>query len=596
MAPTTTAPVDGVRRLYDLMRRVNSPHELSEVLHEVANAVVEGLGYGVAAISVLDGETLVMTAVAGPEEVRQAILGRRTPMADVFEEFSQADEWGILRFVPHDRLDPDTTTYAWRPDYEPVDDPGAWHPMDALYAPLLTADGHVLGNMSVDLPPGGRVPGKAERELLEMFVVQAGLAIAHAQQRERLAEQVRLGQAVQAVAALGTEHDLGEVLRRAAAALHDALPASQVTVRCFSESGERSELAAGHPTAAHGGDHVVDLLADLADKASVDDGRPLALRLDVPLAEGDWLALPRTAAAVRDVMAGRGWSRALLAPLVLGRDVLGYLAVSRDGDDPAFSVEERATAQEASRELGRIVQDNRVRAQERRLLVELQQLDRYKGDLIATISHELKTPLTSIMGHAELLEDADVEGPSVQAILRNALRLDRLVTELLTYSRVEERPEIDRYPLDLVEIARGSVEVLTMQARDGGVEVVLRADGPVVVQADPDELPRVVDNICGNAVKYTRPGGRVTVEVREREGRGEVVVSDTGLGISASDRIHLFTAFHRSSNPEAQTKPGTGLGLAIARRIAELHGGEIRVESELGVGSTFTLSVPVEAP
>ena len=193
--PTTpsSASPDGIRRLYDLMRRVNSPHELSEVLHEVVNGVVEGLGYGVAAISVLEGETLVMTAVAGPEEVREAILGYRTPMAEVFDEYAHADEWGILRYVPHHRLDPETTTYAWRPDFDPVDDPEAWHPMDTLYAPLLSASGRVLGNMSVDLPPDGRVPSAPQRELLEMFVVQAGLAIATAQQREELADRLRLG-------------------------------------------------------------------------------------------------------------------------------------------------------------------------------------------------------------------------------------------------------------------------------------------------------------------------------------------------------------------------------------------------------------------
>lgn len=592
MATSTTTPTDGVRRLYDLMRRVNSPHELSEVLHEVANGVVEGLGYGIAAISVLEGETLVMTAVAGPEEVRQAILGRRTPMADVFEEFSHADEWGILRFVPHDRLDPETTPYAWRPDYEPDDDPGAWHPMDALYAPLLSADGRLLGNMSVDLPPGGRVPEVADRELLEMFVVQAGLAIAHAQQREQLADELRLQQALQAVSGRGAERDRASVLARAAETLQEALRACQVTLRCFAESGDSSELAVGAPDLPRGGDHVVDLLADLSVMVEREGARPLELWSEAT----DWQSLPTAGEAVRQVMRTRGWHRVLVSPLVAGGDVVGYLAVSRDTADPRFSAEELEAVHTVSRELGRTVQDDRVRERERRLLVELQQLDRYKGELIATISHELKTPLTSIIGHTELMEDAGIDGASVEAIMRNALRLDRLITDLLNFSRVQDRAEVLRQPVDLVDLARSSVDLLAVQARTGRVELELVADGPVVVEADPEELPRVIDNICGNAVKYTRPGGRVVVEVRSAEGWGEVAVTDTGLGISAADQTHLFTAFHRSSNLDALTIPGTGLGLAIARRIAELHGGAIRVESELGRGSTFTLAVPVEAP
>ena len=589
--PTTS--VDGVRRLYDLMRRVNSPHELSEVLQEVANGVVEGLGYGVAAISVLEDETLVMTAVAGPEEVREAILGRRTPMAAVFDEYAHADEWGILRFVPHHRLDPETTPYAWRPEYEPVhDEPGAWHPMDTLYAPLLSASGRVLGNMSVDLPPEGRIPSEPQRELLEMFVVQAGLAIANAQQRAELAEQLRLGGVAQAVSSLGAERDLREVLGAAAAVLQDGLDATQATLRWSSETGDRSELVAGHPAPAQGGDHVVDLLADLADLVEREGPRPVRLRSD----EGDWDVLTRSAQPVRRMLAARGWEQALISPLVLGRSVLGYLGLSRVHGEPTFSEGQVATVSSVSRELGRLLQDARVRERERRLLNELQQLDRYKGELIATISHELKTPLTSIIGHTELLEDAGADASSVEAIMRNAMRLDRLITELLSYSRVQDRPAIVRAPVDLVQLARDSVELLATQARAGGVEILLEEHGQVVVDGDAEELGRVVDNICSNAVKYTRPGGRVTVGVRASGQWGEVAVSDTGIGISPADQQHLFTAFHRSSNLDALTIPGTGLGLAIARRIAELHGGDITVDSELGQGSTFTLVVPVEAP
>lgn len=592
MTTPTAASPDGIRRLYDLMRRVNSQHELSEVLHEAVNGVVEGLGYGVAAISVLEGETLVMTAVAGPEDVREAILGRRTPMAEVFDEYAHADEWGILRYVPHHRLDPATTTYAWRPDYEPVDDPDAWHPMDTLYAPLLSASGRVLGNMSVDLPPEGRVPSVPQRELLEMFVVQAGLAIAHAQQRAELADRVRLGGVVQAVSALGGERDLHEVLAAAAATLHDGLGVTQVTLRCFDESGDRSELAVGHPGDARGGDWVVDLLADLADLVDREGERPVRLRDGHP----DWQLLGRTAERLQGMFAGRGWEEGLVSPLVMGRGVLGYLGLSRSAGEPAFSQAEVAAVQTVGRELGRLLQDARVRERERRLLAELQQLDRYKGELIATISHELKTPLTTIIGHAELLQDDGTGGASTDAIMRSARRLDRLVTELLSYSRVQERPEIVRGRVDLVELARASIDLLSLQSRAGGLEVRLRAEGPVVVEGDREELGRVVDNICGNAVKYTRPGGRVEVVVDSHGDVATVAVTDTGIGISTADQAHLFDAFHRSSNLDALSIPGTGLGLAIARRIARLHGGDVRVESELGRGSTFTLVVPVEAP
>ncbi len=589
-----TFNAEGVRRLYDVMRHVSSPGDLPEVLEAVVNGVVEGLGYGVAAISRLEGDTLVMTAVAGPEEVRQAILGYRTPVDVIFSEFAQADQWGILRYVPHDRLDAGATDAAWVPDYEPDSDPEAWHPMDTLYAPLYAGDGSLLGNMSVDLPPGMRIPNQQQRELLEMFVVQAGLAIANAQQRERLAEQVRLGQALMHVVAAGSLGELDQVLAEVAPALQAGVDATQVTLRCFPDTAESSkDHAAGHPSAPIDTGRTADLRHDLVSFTSHSEPRPLLLQPD----SADWEAVPKSEETLRAMLAERGWERMLVAPIGVHRDVLGYLVVMRGAELQPFNPAEIEAVHEASREVGRLVRDARIRETERRLVAELQELDRYKGELIATISHELKTPLTSIIGHAELLDSGEITAGSVDAIQRNADRLDRLINNLLSYSKMQEQRELVRIPVDLAELGRHSLETLAVQAASGGIELrVVPPKAPVLVAADPEELQRVVDNLCSNAVKYTRPGGRVTVEVRAGDQSGELCVTDTGLGIAEGDRAHLFSAFHRSTNPDALTIPGTGLGLAISRRIAELHGGAIAVESQLGQGSTFTLRVPLAKP
>ena len=128
------------------------------MLEEIAQGVVEGLGYGVAAISRLEGDILVVTAVGGPEELREQLVGRRTPARLILEEFRMADHWGILRFLPHERLPSETAESLWVPDLEISDDPEAWHPLDALYAPLYSSNGELLGNMAVDLPPGNKIP------------------------------------------------------------------------------------------------------------------------------------------------------------------------------------------------------------------------------------------------------------------------------------------------------------------------------------------------------------------------------------------------------------------------------------------------------
>jgi len=587
-----TFRADVVRRLYEVISRVNSSADLNEVLQEIAQGVVEGLRYGVAAISRLEGDTLVMSTVAGDEVDLAELVGRRTPAENVLgREFSIADHWGILRFVPHDRLPPEQIESLWVPDLEISDDPDAWHPLDALYAPLYSSTGELLGNMAVDLPPDNKIPNREQRELLEMFAVQAGLALENAQRRDSLSRQVRLGEALKQLALLAGHVDLKSALEEAANALSGALPVAQVVVRCFADNVEDHEdYAVGAPHPPRAPADTVDLVrADLVRHAAQGGQRPHLFSLP----DDDFPGLA-SAPVIRQQSELFGGSHGLLAPVGVDREVLGYLVVLRDETQPRFEPEEVDAMHEAGRELGRLVRDVRLRRTERRLLAELRELDRYKGELIATISHELKTPLTSIIGHTELLEEAGVQPTSVGAISRNAARLDRLVTNLLNYSRIQGRHELQRVPLDLGEACHASLEMLRIQAQTADVDLhLVEPQTPVRVLGDAEELPRVIDNLCSNAVKYTPAGGRIEVSVRAVNGRGEVRVADTGLGISSHDQMHLFSAFHRSTNPQALTIPGTGLGLAISRTIAELHGGDITVESELGTGSVFTLRVPI---
>jgi signal transduction histidine kinase len=580
-----------LQRLSDLVRRVNSSTDTTGVLEEIANGVHEVLGYGVAAISQLEGDTLVMVVVAGPEDARRQILGRRTRAVNVLDEYRAADHWGILRYVPHGRMDPEHLSSVWTPDIEPSDDPNAWHPDDALYAPLYSATGELLGNMSVDLPPGLQVPGESDRELLEMFVVQAGLALSNAQQRERLARMVRLGEIVKEVAQAGTRVGLDAVLDAATEAINTGFGALHTMVRC-SPDGERGrEAARGQPSTAPVHPAIAALRSDL-EETSWPEG------VLVQLGVGDTASalLPTSRHSVQEAMRNASVCHLVIAPVGVGPELFGYLAIGQGRGSPRFRPDELAAISEIARELGRMVQSARLFETEQRLVSELRELDRYKGELIATISHELKTPLTTIIGHIELLEDEDVGARSIEAIRRNADRLDRLIQNLLDYAQVQERRGSVRSEVDLVELVDAAIDLLGQQAESGGVRVAFeRPSNAVEVTGDGDEIGTVLNNLIGNAVKYTRSGGRVGVAVEAEEGWTHVTVADTGIGISEVDRGHLFSTFHRSSNPEALSLPGTGLGLAISRRIAEAHGGRIEVESALGRGSTFRLSLPDSA-
>ncbi|MCW2762298.1 MAG: histidine kinase [Marmoricola sp.] len=594
MQLTESPRAEGIRRLYELMLRVNSSTDLSEVLDEIARGVVEVLGYGIAAIARLEGDTFVMTTVAGPQEVREQIIGRRTPVASIFNEFAQADEWGVLRFVPHDRMPDALEESAWVPDFEPGSTPDAWHPLDALYAPLYSATGQLLGNMSVDLPPGNRIPSREERELLEMFVVQAGLAMYNAQQRERLGDQVRMGDMLRSVSSAGQLAELDLSLREAAQAIARHLQTEHLWIRCFpsGDLGQVEQSAAYPPDDQESSRALVQLKSLLASRAW-ELGRPVvvhqgnACQLDDSLTEAQRLL-------VRELVADHDGYSLMFAPVGVGRELLGYVLLARDVTLSTWTQDQQEAVMEVGRALGRVVLNSRLYERERHLVGELQELDRYKGELIATISHELKTPLTSIIGHIELLEDLDTGIGSVEAISRNADRLNRLVQNLLNYSQIQDKRETVRRSVDLRKLAEQSLELMTMQAEQGRVQMTLDLPlDPVMVTADPDDLGKVVDNLVSNAVKYSRPDGKVHLTVGSDHKHAFVLCVDTGLGISAADQVHLFSAFHRSSNPEALSIPGTGLGLAISRRIAHMHGGEIIVASELGQGSTFRLRLPL---
>ncbi|WP_329483485.1 diguanylate cyclase [Kribbella sp. NBC_01484] len=182
-----------VRRLYEVSARMGAGRSLAETLQAVVDGVVDGLGFGIAVLNLrhADGKFEVF-AVAGSPEAREALLGR-VSAADIFDaDFAIADEWGGLRFVPHERL-PEGEVTGWVPDVPVSDDPAAWHPLDALFAPLYSPSGELVGMLSVDLPEDQRRPGPIHRELLEIFATQAGLAIDKARLTDQLrAEKARL--------------------------------------------------------------------------------------------------------------------------------------------------------------------------------------------------------------------------------------------------------------------------------------------------------------------------------------------------------------------------------------------------------------------
>jgi signal transduction histidine kinase len=228
----------------------------------------------------------------------------------------------------------------------------------------------------------------------------------------------------------------------------------------------------------------------------------------------------------------------------------------------------------------------------------LKELDKMKSDFVATVSHDLRSPLAIISGYAVLLPEAgelnETQQDFVEGIKLSAARMTTLVDILLDLGKIEARVGMEMKPCQLVTVINKVVKSLREHFR--AKEIVLQFDFPPglpLVQGNQVRLDQVVSNLVDNAIKFTSEGGMVTVSAREEKGEVVVEVKDTGIGIAPEDQVHLFEKFYRVNSEETSDIEGTGLGLAIVKSIVEGHGGRVWVKSQPGQGSTFGFALPI---
>lgn len=224
---------------------------------------------------------------------------------------------------------------------------------------------------------------------------------------------------------------------------------------------------------------------------------------------------------------------------------------------------------------------------------------RAREDLVASVSHELRTPLTSIVGYLELVLDEDLS-PSARRGLevaeRNANRLLTIIADILAASgsgRSTVELSIHPEPTDVAVIAAAAVELQAPRAAERGISIDSTGLEPAIANVDPSRVRQVLDNLLSNAVKYNRDGGTIEIGTTVDADHAWIVVRDSGTGISDAELPQLFSRFFRADAVRKTSTHGSGLGLSISRDIVRSHGGEITVQSELGVGTTFVVRLPV---
>ncbi|MGX0195103.1 two-component system histidine kinase PnpS [Staphylococcus haemolyticus] len=228
-------------------------------------------------------------------------------------------------------------------------------------------------------------------------------------------------------------------------------------------------------------------------------------------------------------------------------------------------------------------------------ITNLKKLENLRREFVANVSHELKTPITSIKGFAEtLIEGAKNDEESLDMflniILKESNRIESLVMDLLDLSHIEQQTEIETAFMNLSELAYTTIDNLQNQARYKNIKIVSEIEKDVIIEAQENKIAQVITNLLSNAINYSLENNEVIVRVYREGHEVNLEIQDFGIGIDKSDQKHIFERFYRVDKARSRDSGGTGLGLSITKHIVEAHHGTINVESDIGEGSLFKVS------
>jgi len=231
-------------------------------------------------------------------------------------------------------------------------------------------------------------------------------------------------------------------------------------------------------------------------------------------------------------------------------------------------------------------------------ITELRRLERYRSEFVANISHELKTPLTSIHSYVETLLNGAIDDKEhnlefLRKIEKNALNLSGLIDDILELSRLESKMEAGLFTeVDLVPVIGHAIEAVSPKAQKKRIFIKKTVPESCVIRGMEDHLYRAILNLLDNAVKYTLAGGKVEITLAAENNEAILSVTDNGIGIEEKHLPRVFERFYRVDKARSRDLGGTGLGLAIVKHVAQLHHGRVEVKSEIEKGSSFTIILP----
>ncbi len=535
-----------------------------------------------------DGETLeVLSALGYPPELLQR--WRRFPLhqSTLFADAVRRGELLLLE-------SPEERDARYPGSLRTIADDRAW-----AVVPLLS-EGRAFGGIGLSFG----LPQRFSEEDVR-FMRTLGQQCAQALERARLYEAERQARAVAERAAHRTAR-----LQQVTAALSEALTPALVAEVVVRQGLAAVGAYAGSLITHQPGDPFFETLISIGYPPSITNlWQHLPFDAPAPIADAArngaavWISSPLIYAQRYPKLAQTGaqLSAALAAlPLMVNGRTIGALSLSFR-EPRSFPFEEQSYMQALAQQCAQALERARLYDEAQRARAEAEAALGVRDVFFSVAAHELKTPLTSLLGQAQLFQRralregslCERDGRSLAVVIDQALRLGRMVSALLDVSRLEHgQLSIERQPLDLGALARRVVDEVAPML-DKHPLAFACADGPLLIDGDALRLEQVLQNLIGNAVKYSPQGGAVQVRAAREGDRVLLEVADQGIGIPADALPKLFTRFYRAANTAAMQIGGLGIGLYVVREIIALHGGEVSVKSVEGRGSTFTVGLPV---
>ena len=440
-----------------------------------------------------------------------------------------------------------------------------------------------------------------ETRLVETFASQAAIAIENVrlfnETKESLEQQTAVSDVLKIISRSQLDLDrVFAVVLDSAGRLCDVGPGGLAAV--WRVEGTMTRAVAWNA-------HMTDAWVRIArqpqrlDTSSI-GGRAIGARRPVQVA--DVLADPDY--GLHDLQQAGGYRTVLCVPLFREQEPVGYLALARPEVRP-FTERQIQLVETFADQAVVAIENTRLFNEIREKSKQLEIANQHKSEFLANMSHELRTPLNAIIGFSDVLlqrmfgDISEKQADYLQDIQSSGKHLLSLINDILDLSKIEAgRMELDLSEFSLPDALSNGVTMIRERAANHGISVELAVkNGVDRIVADERKLKQVMFNLLYNAVKFTPDGGRITVGASRDDGEVRIAVTDTGIGIDPAERERIFEEFQQSARTSDRSREGTGLGLSLSKRIVELHGGRIDVESEVGKGSTFTVTLPfVPAP